>query len=162
MNRLLSLPLLVCALAAVAGCGGDKDKMAYANVSGMVTFNDKPLEKGTITFATEGRPPTSMDIVNGKYSGQAVVGTNRILISSKKKSAAAAAQTKLSPGEQARIKDVKEKMRTTGDSGDTPLGDDGTMVESLPADWNVNSKESRVVESGAANEFNFDLRGQAK
>jgi hypothetical protein len=66
---------------------------AYANVSGTVTYNGNPLEEGQITFsvpafATDGAgppPPTVADIVNGKYTLQAIVGTNRVSITAFRK-----------------------------------------------------------------------------
>ena len=42
----------------VVGCGKGDEAPAYANVSGTVTYNGKPLEKGQITFSTDGRPPS--------------------------------------------------------------------------------------------------------
>ena len=48
-------------------------------MTGTVNYNGKPLQKGTITFATDGRPPTQMDIFDGKYAGQAMVGSNKIV-----------------------------------------------------------------------------------
>src|SRR5206468_3845522 len=85
MNRPLAF-LLFLPLATVVGCQ-QADKPIYANVKGTVRYNGKPIEKGLITFAIEGRPPTMMDIVDGKFSGQAMVGSNRIMVSAKRKTA---------------------------------------------------------------------------
>src|SRR5262245_32534702 len=77
----------LAALALVFGtmsCSKD-DAPTYANVSGMVTYNGKPLEKGQITYSSEGRVPSMMEIVDGKYSGQAMIGSNRVQIAAFRK-----------------------------------------------------------------------------
>ena len=33
------------------------------------------------------------------------------------------------------------------------------MVEYIPAEWGTESKQMRVVEAGAANDFQFDIKG---
>ena len=144
-------------LAAVLGCQKD-DKLTYANVKGTVTFNGQPIEKGQITFASEGRPPTTMDITSGQFAGQAVVGSNKISVSAKKKSAAAA---KLPKDAETQIKGYKERMK--GDfGGGGSIDFDPSMVEYIPPEWGLDSKQMRVVESGAANEFQFDIKGSHK
>jgi hypothetical protein len=35
-----------------------------------------------------------------------------------------------------------------------------TLVETLPPEWNTKSKQKRVVESGGANEFDFNIKGK--
>src|SRR6478672_1267295 len=92
MNRRLGF-LLFLVLGTLVGCQ-QADKQTYANVKGTVTFNGQPVEKGQITFALEGRPPSTMDIVDGKFSGQAMVGSNKVSISAKRKTAAAPKLTK--------------------------------------------------------------------
>lgn len=79
LRHLLSVTLL--AAVATLGCGPGKDKVY--NVSGMVTFNSKPIPKGQIFFdpdATKGNTGTQgfATIINGKYTtaekGQGVRG----------------------------------------------------------------------------------------
>src|SRR5262249_2256013 len=87
----LSRPLglfLFLLLAIVVGCQ-QGDKQNYANVSGTVTYNGQPIDKGQIIFAMEGRPPSTMDIVEGKFAGQAMVGSNKVSVSARKKAASA-------------------------------------------------------------------------
>ena len=57
MYQLARFSVLAVAIGVV-GCGKGDDAPAYANVSGTVTYNGKPIEKGQITFSTDGRPPT--------------------------------------------------------------------------------------------------------
>ena len=155
----VSLPLLI--ILTVVGCqGGDKPK--YANVKGKVTFNGKPIEKGQITFALEGRPPSTMDIVDGRFSGQAMVGSNKVSVSAKKKSAAAP-QVK---GGAAAAKDAEAQMKgymkwkAPGEFGGPPLDYDPTMVEYIPPEWGTRSTQMRVVEAGAANDFEFNIKAK--
>lgn len=155
MNRSIGFFLFLL-LAAVAGCQ-QGDKPIYANVKGTVTLNGKAIEKGQITFAVEGRPPTTMDITDGAFAGQAMVGSNKISVSAKKKSATA---PKLPKSAEIQIKGYMEKP--PGEFGGPPKDYDPTMVESIPAEWNQDSKQMRVVETGATNEFQFDIKGQAK
>src|SRR5207253_8224988 len=98
--------LLFLIFATVVGCQRG-DKPTYANVKGTVTFNGKPIEKGQITFALEGRPPSTMDLVDGKFAGQAMVGSNKVSVSAKKKSAT---PPKLTKDAQTQIKGYAEKF----------------------------------------------------
>jgi hypothetical protein len=161
MNRQLSFLILVFALATVVGCGGDKQ--AYANVTGTVTYNGEPIEKGVIFFSADpGRPPSAIDIIDGKYAGQAQVGSNKITISAKRKSADKAAP-KLPPGAETQIKAYKDYMKGKSDPPSGSAGElDLSMVEYIPPEWNSQSTQMRVVESGTKNEFNFEIKGPPK
>jgi hypothetical protein len=163
MKHLLGFFLFLL-LATVLGCQRG-DKQVYANVKGTVRFNGKPIEKGQIIFALEGRPPSTMDIVDGKFSGQAMVGSNKISVSAKKK-VATAPQVK---GGAAAVKDSQTQIQgymkfkgQPGEFGGPPIDYDPTMVEYIPAEWGVHSTQMRVVEAGAANEFEFDIKGPTK
>jgi hypothetical protein len=154
MIRLLGL-LSFLILVMVVGCQGNKP--VYANVKGIVTFNGKPIEKGVITFAVEGKPPATSDIVDGKFNGQAMVGSNKVSVSAMKKNANAPPLPKVA---QAQIKAYQEIKRGQPDA---PPGDlDPTMVEIIPPEWGAQSKQQRVVEAGMMNEFEFDIKGTSK
>ena len=153
MNRPFRF-LLLLILATVVGCQ-QGDKQTYAKVKGTVTFNGKPIEKGQITFALEGRPPSTSDIVDGKFSGQAMVGSNKISVSAKKKSAT---PPKLSKDAQTQIKGYM-KWKAPGEFGGPPLDYDPTMVEYIPPEWGTHSTQMRMVEAGKTNEFEFDIKG---
>lgn len=62
-----ALLALTCAVLA-AGCGGGSDRPALVRVSGVVTYNGKPLPNGSVTFhpadPQKGRP------------GQATIGSD--------------------------------------------------------------------------------------
>ena len=153
MKRSLGF-LLVPILATGAGCTGD-NKPAFANVSGTVTYNGKPLEKGQITFSTEERAPSAADIVDGKYTGQAMVGSNRVAIAAYRK---AAKPRELPEGAQKQVK----KYHEIHSSGGAVLGEehDPAMEDYIPDDYGQNSKQTREVEAGAPNVFDFNIKGK--
>ena len=144
---------LILLLAPVAGCGGTKN--VYAKVKGTVTLNGKPLDKGTIIFSVVAKPATVLTITDGKFSGQAVVGTNTISVSVKKKSAVA---QKMPPQAAMQMKAYRAKGVSQG--GADPNASTDSLIEVIPAEWNTASKQVREVESGAANEFEFDIKTQ--
>jgi hypothetical protein len=87
---------------ALAGCSGGG---GGATISGTVTFNGAPLEKGSITFTPEdgkGTPAGGM-IENGKYTATGVTsGKNRVEIVSD-----AGVKYPSSQEEAARMKDAE-------------------------------------------------------
>lgn len=165
MNRLLGISLFLV-FAMTIGCQ-QGERHVYANVSGTVTYNGQPIDKGKITFAIEGRPPTTMDIVDGKFSGQAMVGSNKVSVSARRKVAKAGGVK----GGAASAKDAESQMQgymnvkfkgAPGEYGGPPKDFDPSMVEYIPAEWNQNSTQMRVIEGGAVNELKFDIKGEAK
>jgi len=152
MNRPLGF-ILFLILATVVGCGGQNDQPTYANVKGKVTYNGKPIEKGQITFTVAGQPPTSMNIVDGAFNGQAMVGSNKVSVSAKKKSDSA---PKLSEQAKTQIKGYQKYKRE--DQGTSEY--DASMVEYIPPEWGAQSKEVRVVESKSTNDFEFNIKGK--
>jgi len=154
MNR--SLGLLLCLiLGTVVGCE-QHEKLKYANVKGSVTFGGKPLEKGQVTFAVSGLPPTAIEVVDGKFAGTAMVGENIVAVSAKRKNPALA--PKLPPSAKAQIAGYKEYMR--GKTATDTVDFDPTMTETIPQEWSTKSKQMRVVESGRTNEFDFIIKGK--
>jgi hypothetical protein len=126
-----------------------------------VSYNRKPIEKGEIVFAMEGRPPSVMDIVDGRFNGQAMVGTNRVWVSARKKSATAPV---VKGGAAARkdaatqMKGYKDKIRR--EFGTPSVEFDPTMVDYIPEEWGPHGKQTRVVEAGVANEYEFEIKGK--
>ena len=146
-----ALLFLFLVFAMVAGCQQD-EKRSYANVSGTVTYNGTPIEQGFITFQMEGNPPTTMDIVNGKFNGQAMVGSNKVSVSAKKRNEKAPA---LRPEALAQIQGYQKfkKPEEGGPSGELDLN----MVEYIPPEWGSASKQTRMIEPGN-NELQFEIR----
>src|SRR4051812_32024823 len=79
--------VLYLILATVVGCGTETPK--YANVKGKVTFNGKPIDKGRIVFSMEGYAPSTMEIMDGEFNGQAMIGKNKVSITAMKKATSA-------------------------------------------------------------------------
>jgi hypothetical protein len=152
MNKLIQVAALAVAIAVVIGCS-KSDAPPFANVSGTVTYNGKPIEKGQITFTTEGRPPTMADIVDGKFAGQAMVGSNRVAISAFRKSAKAR-EIPASAMAQAKAYQAMGK----GGSSSEPI--DLGSEDYIPPEWGRDSKQVRVVEAGGANKFDFEIKGK--
>jgi hypothetical protein len=143
----------LAAIIAVVGCGTKTGAPAYANVSGTVNYNGRPLDKGQITFQTDGRPPSAMDIVDGKFNGQAMIGSNKVAVSAFRK---AAKPRELPPTAQ---KQVKAYMALNKSGGGGKGQFDPGMEDYIPEEWGRASKQIRVVEAGAQNQFQFDIKG---
>jgi len=158
MNRFLGFVILLIP-ALLVGCGA-KDKPTFANVKGKVTFNDMPIDKGKIIFTLEGRAPSTIDIVNGKFSGQAMVGSNKVAVSAKKRTAKAPT---LSKEAQKQMEGYKQKFKNSkeGSNAGTVAENDANMVDYMPPEWKMNtSTQTRVVEAGQPNEFEIDIKAK--
>ena len=153
MNRPL-LFLLVLLLATVIGCsGGDGPK--YTNVKGMVKYNGKPIAKGYITFEIAGKPPATMDIVDGEFNGQAMVGSNKVSVSALKK-AATGSGPKIDGHAKAQIEGYKKYKR---EDAKGPSNFDPSAVDYIPPEWGQRSTHTLVVEAGAPNDFPINIKG---
>jgi len=155
MHQLIKFTALAFAIGVV-GCGPKTGGPAYANVSGTVTYNGKPLEKGQISFSTDGRPPTEANIVDGKYSGQAMIGTNKVAIAAFRKSAT---ERKL-PTESAQKQMEGYRAMNKGGGGGKMEQFDPSMEDYIPVEYGRESKQIRVVEAGGQNKFDFDIKGK--
>jgi len=71
--------LLVASVIALAGCGEDSD---LPRVSGTVSVDGQPVEKGSISFIpVDGQGPTTgAEIVTGKYASTAPRGESKVEI----------------------------------------------------------------------------------
>ncbi len=69
-------------LALLAGCGPARPKKVQ--VSGTVTMDGKPLQKGEIYFMVPegGTPPDILPVNNGKFDGKVTVGKKRVEVTS--------------------------------------------------------------------------------
>ena len=136
----------------VSGCGTADKPPPYANVSGKVLFNGKAIEKGTITFSTDGRPPAVLDITDGAFSGQSLVGSNKVSISYRRKTNRT---MNLPPDVQERLKHEGESRNGNPNAQSVPEGE-----EMIPPEWGSSTKQIRVIESGVANQLEFDIKGK--
>ena len=154
MYHLGRFTALAVALGAVVGCG-KKDGPAFTNVSGTVTYNGTPLAKGQITFQTDGRPPTVTDIVDGKFAGQARIGSNKVSVAAFRKSA----KERTIPATAQKQYEAYRAMNKGGGGGSAPQFDP-TMEDYIPDEWGKASKHVRVVEAGAPNNYQIDIKGK--
>ena len=121
---------LAALLTALVGCAADN----MADVSGTVSVDGAPAERGSITFIpTDGKSPTAgAEIKGGKYAARVPLGTSKV---------------------QIRVPRVvnKKKLYNTPDS---PIQD--VLAEVLPAKFNDKTELTFDVKSGA-NEKNWEL-----
>ena len=102
--------------------------------------------------ATTGREEPSA--ATPGFNGQAMVGTNKVSVSAKKKTANA---QKLSKEAETQIKGYMKYKRE-----DTPSGTadyDASMAEYIPPEWGSQTKETRVIEAGAPNDIEINIKG---
>lgn len=128
MNRSSALMLVALACAVVPGCG--KDPSARQALRGSVVWNKAALERGTITFIAEEKPPISAGavVVDGQFTIPAEHG--------------------LPPGRyQVRISSP-ETLKKLGD----PVPRDR-----LGRQYNAASTLRVEITAAGPNQFNFDL-----
>ena len=94
-----------------------------------------------------------------------MVGSNKVSVSARKKSATGP-QVK---GGAAAAKDANAQVSgymkfkaAPGEFGGPPKDYDASMVEYIPPEWGTQSTQMRVVEAGAPNEFEFEIKGPTK
>jgi hypothetical protein len=132
----------------LAGCGSAGDNLPRQPVSGKVTLDGKPLERGTISFQPDSGLPTAaaVAITAGQYSmarAQGLVpGAYRVLISS-------------TPQSPVTIDPATGMPPPPGQPTPPPK-------ELLPAKYNASSTLSAEVKEGATNRFDFALDTAAK
>lgn len=135
-ERRLGLLTLGLALAVLGGCGDGSAKQA---VTGTVTLNGKPLEKGQIVFRPErgtSSPSAGADISKGGFS----ITCERGVL----------------PG---KFRVEITASRPSGKRVRAPLTGETINVEEqfLPARYNLQSELKAAVESGGSNRFQFEL-----
>lgn len=138
---------LTAAAVAATGCSSESDGLAREAISGTVTFDGQPLERGSITFLPEGQLPTQggAPIMDGKYS----IAQNEGLVAGKYHVAITAP---LGEGE-------KSKDTVSNAPGMPPK----PPKDLIPAQYNTKSTLVADVEAGKANTFDFNLeKGTAK
>lgn len=121
--------LIIVAIAGIAlGCTPTSPEPTRIPVSGTVTLDGKPLAKGMIYFKTVAAGSIdSVDVIDGKYAGQAEAGVRRVEI-------------------------IAYKPATGGTPG---MG--GSEVNYIPAKYNVDSKLTAEVTASGPNDFPFDI-----
>ena len=128
---------LLSALFVIALLAGCASKPVGGTVKGTVTLDGQPLATGRVLFVAvdQSSPSAEAAITAGAFEALVSPGDKRVEIRSPKVTG-------------------KKKMYDTPDS---PTVD--TVVELLPAKYNVNS-ELAITVDGAAQEQNFDLKSK--
>jgi hypothetical protein len=123
---------IVVALWSLAGCGGS-DSMVQ--VTGVVTLDDKPIERGAILFVpAEGKGPTAGgEIKGGRYTVRVPRGVMKVSVTAPKVVG-------------------KKKLYPTPNSPEMEVTE-----EALPAKYNERTELKVEVTSGA-NQKDFALR----
>jgi hypothetical protein len=126
--------LLFC--IPLSGCAKPESR---CEVSGTITFNDKPLENGNIVFITP----------DASHQASAVIGGGQYRI---------AKEQGLPPG--------KYKVSISSPDGKTPDADSNaapgpsgnfSSKDRIPASFNTNSKHEVDIKLGEPNVFNFKI-----
>jgi hypothetical protein len=134
---------VVCLVVSVvwlgSGCGGDP--LSRQAVSGTVSLNGTPVERGSINFHPVEQATTSAGAVieAGKYQIPRDLG--------------------LPPGKY-RVVINAPKPGTGGDVPSDGMPGEPVAVaeEMIPPEWNVNSDQFIEVQTGGSTEFNFDVK----
>jgi hypothetical protein len=126
--------LLALAIVAAAGCSGGP---VLGTVTGSVTVDGKPAEKGAVTFIpADGKSPTAGgEIKEGKYTARVPVGTAKV---------------------EVRVPKVVGRKKIY-DTPDSPIQD--VLAEVLPARYNDNTELTFDVKTGS-NQKDFDLKSK--
>jgi len=135
----VTLFLLILGAGLAIGCGRARSRAVRMPVRGEVLVDGKSLPRGRISFnAMNGEPPATMQIENGSYVGQAIVGRNRVMITASKSSS------------------MKKTMGFDG-----PGYDESVEVNTLPTRYNVATElEALVAEDVEENRFDFELSSE--
>ena len=136
--------LVVTTLAAV-GCGGaTSDGLPREPISGEVTLDGRPLEAGEITFVPDGFEglPIGAQVEDGRFSvpreDGPIPGNYRVSVYSSKPTG-----------------------KTYPDPGDPTMTIEETY-ETIPPQYNLNSKMNADVQEGGDNSFTFEISGEIK
>jgi hypothetical protein len=138
------VPVCACLLSLLCGCG-ESDPLGRHAISGSVSLDGAPVEKGNISFhPTEKGVTSSGAVINaGKYSiareKGLPVGEYRVTINAPK------------PGTGGQV--AAEAL--PGDPVPPPQ-------ELIPPEWNVNSEQFIEVTDKGPFEFKFEVKSKGK
>jgi len=135
MRSWIPLSLFCLIISSIIGCG---DPNGRQPISGIVTFQGKPLDQGVIEFSSSATK-TGAPVINGKYAVPADSG--------------------LEPGVY-KVSISAGDGRTPVDSVDGMPGPTGANIvskEKIPAEYNTKSKQEVTVTSTKSNKFDFTI-----
>lgn len=142
--RVCSLTGFLAFSLLLAGCGGSDGPPTF-RVSGKVTLDGQPVNKGQITFKDAAGQTKSMaaEVQNGAYSFLCTAGQKKIEITSLRK--------------------VEGKQHKFGGNPGDPIGPNNSAdiyEEAIPAVYNTQTTLEQEVKSSGSNQFNFDLKSK--
>jgi len=113
------------------GCSGRSGQPPTAGVKGTITMDGKPLQTGELHFGVPGAPPSVLKVADGKFSGQAPVGQNKV--------------------ELVILTDGPPNPKYQGSGA-------ATKINTAPGKyWGPNTALDAPVSSTGPNEFKFDI-----
>jgi hypothetical protein len=132
LHHKIACSVFFALVLSLSGCG---DGSNLAEVTGAVSIDGRPVDKGSITFIpADGQGPTTgAEIVAGKYTSEAPLGMSKVEI---------------------RVPRVIGKKRLY-ETADSPVQD--IMEEVLPEKYNEKT-ELRLDAKPGRNEQNWDLQ----
>jgi hypothetical protein len=128
MSRFVILALV---LALLSGCGPARPKKVL--VSGTVTMDGKPLQRGEIYFTVPegGTAPDVLQVADGKFEGKVTVGKKRVEISSPQPVPTRPGAVQMGPPE---------------------------VLNLVHEDYNINSKLTAEVSEGSLDPSHFEVK----
>ena len=132
-TALIPILLTVLGPALLSGCGP-----ASATVSGTVTVDGKPVERGSITYSAADEIPgtATSEITGGAYQIKTVVGKKHVMISALK----VIGKRKESDAPDSPIVELTEEILPARFNTETQLTFE-VKAGANPKDWNLNTKE---------------------
>jgi hypothetical protein len=143
------LPMIVALAFASSGCGGG-DGLPRRAVSGTVTLDGQPLDKGLITFTPAGGGGDSTSAAAAVADGSFAVAKDVGLVPGKYRVA-------VSVMKEVRTKASKKKQVDNATGEEIDAFDTTATKESLPARYNAQSELTADVTDAGPNEFSFPL-----
>jgi hypothetical protein len=139
----LSRSALVLILSLLGSGCGEGDELPREAVSGTVTLDGKPLEKGTIQFT-----PAAQGSQGAAVQGGGMIESGKYSI----------------PRDRGLVPGGYQVAIFSGGSGKPAIGPNGPVTggpspakETIPAKYNAQSKLKAEVKKGGPNDFPFDL-----
>lgn len=131
MFRFIGCLGLCLSVFLVSGCGSKGKGPTTTSVKGTVNLDGKPMSQGEVTFSIPGEPPQAIEVKDGKFSGNAHAGKNRVEIR-------------------------QYKIGAAPTMGGVKVAE-ATKENILPARFNSDSQMTADVTAGGANDFKFDV-----
>ena len=162
LNR-CSVVVLLVGMPMLLGCGGGATGPKTAKATGVVTYKSQPVVGATVTFTAPKSPRTGVGVTNDKgeftigtfgASDGAVLGDHVVTVTKRQ---GMAGQGK---AEQMKPEDYMKKMTDGPPGGNSMPAIPGSDVKNELPEKYATTKDSTLkasVESGAKNEFKFDL-----